>query len=78
MNKNMPVNSGFAGPGADKRSVLIKEVVDLFIRRDESTSEYALVSIDRDGDELALEIGSKENVIELANSILFYFAENSQ
>ena len=57
---------------------VVKEVVDLFIRRDESTSEYALVSIDRDGDELALEIGPKENVIELANSILFYFAENTQ
>jgi hypothetical protein len=57
---------------------IVKEIVDLFIRRDESTSEYALVSIDHDGDELALEIGSKENVIELANSILFYFAENSQ
>lgn len=60
----------------NKNQATVKEVVDLFIRRDESTSEYALVSIDRDGDEFAFEIGSKENVIELANSILFYFAEN--
>lgn len=56
----------------------IKEVVDLFLRRNQSTGKYALVTIDREGDELVLEIGAKENVIELANSILFHFADDSE
>lgn len=55
----------------------VKEVVDLFLRRNQSTGEYALITIDREGDEVILEIGAKENAIELANSILFYFADDT-
>jgi hypothetical protein len=56
--------------------VVTKDIVDLFLRRNQSTGEYALITIDRNNDEVVLEIGSKENAIELANSILFYFSEN--
>lgn len=54
----------------------VKDIVDLFIRRNNITNEYALVTIDHMGHEVIMEIGQKEKVIELANSILFYFAEN--
>jgi hypothetical protein len=55
--------------------VITKDIVDLFLRRNQSTGEYALITIDRNNDEVVLEIGPKENAIELANSILFHFAE---
>ena len=59
-------------------STTVKDIVDLFIRRNSITNEYSLVTIDHMGDEVILEIGQKEKVAELANSILFYFAENEQ
>lgn len=54
----------------------VKETVDLFLRRNQSTGEYALITIDREGDEVIMGIGQKEKVIDLANSILFHFAES--
>lgn len=76
-NNRVVTNSGEARPGAARQPVLTKDIVDLFLRRNKSTGEYALVTIDRNSDEVVLEIGAKENAIELANSILFHFADDT-